>query len=163
MQASKYFIHMIRIIVTDKERPVTLNAQMPANFTKVIGIKAHHCVGLNVYEDLSLARNGFPSFTNSSIGWFHLEFNNRATVFGNLDVQFNPEKLISKDEGEFIKVDIPLGNMSMVTGIYNNVFNPDHYLLNNKTYPWLSATTKILPAWLPYILTLSLQCEKRND
>ena len=162
MEGTKYFIYPIRIIVTDKDRPVTLNTQLPANLSRIIGIKAIHSAGLNLYEDLSKVRNGKPSFTNSSIGWFYLEFNNRADVFGNLDVQYNPEKPISKDEGEFIPVDFPLVPASMVTGIYNNVFDPNHYLLNNRTYMWSSSAVKILPSWMPYIITIYLQCEKRH-
>lgn len=163
MQQPKFYYHTIHLVVSNKDRPVTLNAQLPANITKIVGIRAIHSAGLNVYDDLSLIRNGYPSFTDSSIGWFYIEFNNRQYAFGNLDVGYNPSKALPVKEGVYLPVDIAIESASLVTGIYNNVFDPDHYMLNNKFYPWLSAAVKILPRWMPYIISLNLQCEKRND
>ena len=151
MKHPGFYYYPVRILVTHKDRPVILNAALPANLTAVTGIRAIHSGGINLY---STADPAHPQWPVASIGWLNIAFNNRSLELGNLDVDFKvrPGK---SDEYSFLDVSIPLEKNTIVTGVYNNIFDPADWNLLNTLQPGND--------WINYVVTLYLQCTKDHD
>jgi hypothetical protein len=119
-----------RILVTNKNRPVVLNTQLPAHVCRITGVRVVHSVGLNLF-------NGMPQRL-PSIGWIYLEVNNRKDVIGNISVGYDSG---IDGSNEYLELDIPVQRGALLTGIYNNTF--DDY-----------------PDNLNYVVTIYLRYEK---
>lgn len=151
MSTLHYYEYPIRILVTQKNRPVILNASLPANLKKLVGIKVIHSGGINLYGTFGTGRK--PTYPNGTIGWVCIELNNRSIPLGNLDVCYAQAN--EQLPYDYLDLDIPLQQNAIITGVYNNIFNPDDWDLVNRLVPTVE--------WINYIVTLYLKCTKEHD
>lgn len=151
-KSPRFYIYPVRILVTSKDRPVTINVNLPANLTSITGISAVHSAGINLYS--AIDASGLAHLPNGSIGWLYLECNNRSQPVGNLDVLFH-RNVTARHEYGFTSVNILLQKNAIITGVYSNTFDPDAYLLSNTFTP--------VKEWINYIVTIYLKCTKDHD
>ena len=151
MKNPGFYYYPMRILVTHKDRPVILNTALPANLKEVTGIRAVHSGGINLYTAYDPTLSKWP---NGSIGWLNISFNNRALELGNLDVDFSI-KPVSTGEYDFVDTSIALQKNSIITGVYNNIFDPEDWALGN--------FQQAGNPWINYVVTIYLKCTKNHD